>query len=109
MTRCGEGAALLLAIAVLLASGTARAVGVEERARTQCAACHGADGRCVSDDFPALAGQHADYLARALADYQHGARRNAIMQAQVTGLTADEITALAEHFARLPGPLRVRR
>ncbi len=55
-----------------LAAGKAKAAEV-------CAACHGADGNSASPDFPKLAGQHRDYLEKALRDYKSGARKNPIM------------------------------
>ena len=44
-----------------------------------CVACHGKDGVGITGDYPTLAGQHADYLARALLEYQRGDRKNAVM------------------------------
>ena len=42
-----------------------------------CAACHGPDGNHpTTPDFPRLAGQHPDYLLKALHDYKSGARKN---------------------------------
>ena len=34
-----------------------------------CAACHGPDGNSPAPTFPKLAGQHAVYLAKQLAEY----------------------------------------
>ncbi len=42
-----------------------------------CSACHGANGVGLMGEYPTLAGQHADYLARALVEYQKGDRKNA--------------------------------
>ena len=53
---------------------------VKEKAAT-CAACHGADGNAdtpAQSLYPRLAGQYHDYLARALHEYKHGERKNAI-------------------------------
>jgi len=52
-----------------LAAGAAKAKEV-------CAACHGADGNSTDVNNPRLAGQHADYLAKALRDYKSGERAN---------------------------------
>ena len=85
------------AIVLLLASaGIAHAGDPEagkEKSRT-CAACHGADGNSPTADFPRLAGQHYDYLVKALRDYKSGARKNAIMAPQVANLNA-RIKAMA--------------
>ena len=42
----------------------------------KCFICHGADGESSSPVFPRLAGQHAAYVARQLADYQSGKRKS---------------------------------
>ncbi len=51
----------------------------QAKAKEVCAACHGADGNSQLPDYPKLAGQHSDYLAKALRDYKSGARKNPIM------------------------------
>ena len=68
-----------------------------------CTACHGKDGRGTMDEYPDLAGQHADYLAQALNDYRLGKRKSAIMQPFVQQLTRDDIEALASYFSKQPG------
>jgi cytochrome c553 len=35
-----------------------------------CAACHGVDGNSLSPDWPNLAGQHATYTSKQLADFK---------------------------------------
>jgi len=73
-----------------------------------CAACHGPDFNTpISPDIPRLAGQHADYLARALADYKSGARKNAVMGGQVTALSPQDIQDLAAYIQSLSGKLKV--
>ena len=44
-----------------------------------CAACHGADGNAGSPEYPRLAGQHPEYLAKQLHEFKSGKRTNAIM------------------------------
>ena len=44
-----------------------------------CAACHGADGNAGSPEYPRLAGQHPEYLAKQLHEFKSGKRANAIM------------------------------
>ena len=56
-----------------------------------CAACHGADGNSVNPEWPSLAGQHADYLARALQQYRSGERSGNVMAAFATGLSDADI------------------
>lgn len=73
-----------------------------------CAACHGQKGESVSPTFPVLAGQHVDYLERALLDYKAGHRKNPIMGPQVENLSKTDIEDLAAYFASQKG-LYVKR
>lgn len=67
-----------------------------------CAACHIADGGGVPfAGYPALSGQYAGYVAKALADYASGAREHAIMNDIAARLTEDDIKALAEYISGL--------
>jgi cytochrome c553 len=91
--------------AVLFASAAVMASEPEagrEKSRV-CAACHGPDGNSQSPEFPRLAGQHADYLARALGDYQSGARKNPIMAPQAAKLSKRDIADLAAYFSQQHG------
>ena len=102
---------LILALACLstqaLAAGDADSGKLKSQA---CAACHGPDGNGpTSPDFPRLAGQHYDYLLKALRDYKSGARRNPIMGAQVGGLGPQDMADLAAFYSRQKGSLRVLR
>jgi len=75
-----------------------------------CKACHGADGNApTGPDFPRLAGQHYDYLLKALKDYRSVARKNPIMGAQVGGLSTQDMADLAAYFASQKGALHVIR
>lgn len=89
----------------LLAGGFANAANPaagKEKAKT-CAACHGPDGNSAAPDFPRLAGQHYDYLVKALSDYKSGERKNAIMAPQAANLSKRDIEDLAAYFAQQPG------
>ncbi len=73
-----------------------------------CASCHGADlNTPTSADIPRLAGQYADYVARALTDYKSGARNNAVMSGQAAKLSAQDIQDLAAYISGLNGKLKV--
>ena len=77
-----------------------------KKAQEVCAACHGPEGNSATADFPRLAGQYADYLAKALRDYKAGVRKNAIMGAMAQPLTAQDIENMAAYYAAQPGPLK---
>lgn len=90
---------------VLLAGGVAQAANPaagKEKSKT-CAACHGPDGNSAAPDFPRLAGQHYDYLVKALSDYKAGERKNAIMAPQAANLSKRDIEDLAAYFSRQNG------
>lgn len=65
-----------------------------------CVACHGADGVGPVGQYPTLAGQHADYLARTLLDYKNGARKNPVMAGFVTDLSDADIRELAAYYSK---------
>ena len=68
-----------------------------------CAACHGPDGNSQSKDFPKIAGQHYDYLVKALKDYKSGARKNAIMAPTAANLSLRDIEDLAAFYSSQKG------
>ncbi len=68
-----------------------------------CAACHGAEGIAISDDFPNIAGQYKSYLLYSLKGYRSGERNNAIMQSFVKDLTDEELENLAEYYSSFEG------
>lgn len=78
------------------------------KAKSQiCQACHGADGNGIGDpQYPLIAGQYADYLAKSLRDYKSGVRDNAIMQGFASTLSEEDIVNLAAFFASQPTRLR---
>lgn len=88
-----------LAALPLQAADPARA---EEIVQGKCFICHGADGESASPAFPRLAGQHAGYLARQLADYKSGKRKSSTMQPMVEDLSADDFKLLGAYFEKRP-------
>jgi cytochrome c553 len=75
-----------------------------------CAACHGPDGnQPLQADYPRLAGQHYDYLFKALRDYKSGTRKNAVMAGMVGNLSAQDMQDLAAFFSKQTGTLHVKR
>ena len=99
----------LMAVASQLAYAGGNAGAGADKSKP-CAACHGADFNTpISPDIPRLAGQHADYLAQALADYKSGARKNPIMGGQAAALSAQDIQDVAAYFDSLSGSLKVIR
>ncbi|QBE64434.1 c-type cytochrome [Pseudoduganella lutea] len=110
----------LLAVACLIASATASAVGGNINngkalaEKYACATCHGKDYNSPIDpSYPKLAGQHKDYLAHALVAYKRGdgpnGRNNPIMGGLVKPLSNKDIADLAAYFHSLPGNMVVKR
>ena len=64
-----------------------------------CLACHGTNGVGITADYPTIAGQHKDYIERALHDYQKGGRKNPIMAGMAATLTPEDIEALATYYS----------
>ena len=71
------------------------------QAATLCTSCHGQDGIAVAPMYPSLAGQHEDYLVRAIEEYRKGGRKNAIMKGFAAGLKDDDIALIAHYFSAL--------
>jgi len=72
-----------------------------------CAACHGPDGnKTIDPQYPRIAGQYADYIAKALHEYKSGARKNAIMAGFATTLSDQDIEDLSAYFAAQDGELK---
>lgn len=70
----------------------------EEIVSGRCFLCHGLEGESASAVFPRLAGQHADYVARQLADFKSGKRKSDTMKPQAEELTPAEMKALGAFF-----------
>lgn len=72
-------------------------------AATICVSCHGAAGADVVPAPPTLAGQHQDYLERALSQYKDGARSGNVMTAFAASLSDADIRMLAGLYAAQDG------
>ncbi len=69
-----------------------------------CTSCHGADGVAIAPTYPSLAGQHPDYLVRAIDEYRKGGRKNLIMKQFAGNLKDEDIAVIAAYFSKLrPG------
>ncbi len=104
----------IAAIAAFAASPAAWAKGSAEAGKAKaaqvCAACHGADGNKPSaPDQPILAGQHYDYLVKALSDYKSGKRANPIMKGFAATLSKKDMEDLAAWFSSQESNLRSQR
>ena len=107
--------AVFAGLVLIAAAGTGAVYGADAeagkaKAATVCIACHGADGNKPSaPDQPILAGQHYDYLVRALSDYKIGRRTNPIMKGFAGQLSKQDIEALAAWFSSQQSSLHDQR
>jgi cytochrome c553 len=79
--------------------------GAAPPAASVCVACHGVDGVGVAPNYPTLAGQHEDYLERALQEYKKGGRKNPVMKGFAANLKEEDIAVIARYFAAQAPPL----
>jgi cytochrome c553 len=64
-----------------------------------CAACHGVDGNSVTADWPSLAGQHPEYIARQLKAFKTGERKSVTMMPFAQMLSDQDVADVAAYFA----------
>lgn len=96
--------AFTLTFCIVSSSVMADNIGSPEIIKT-CTSCHGTNGNSLNAEFPVLAGQNTEYLARQLSDFKSGQRENAIMQRVAATLTQSEISSLADYYSRqIPAP-----
>ncbi len=107
----------VLALGGLLAAGLAQAIepATEDKAgdakageakSAVCAACHGMDGNAGTSQYPKLAGQHENYIARQLELFKTNKRQNPIMLGFATPLSQQDMHDIGAFFATkhtLPG------
>jgi len=78
--------------------------GTPPQAATLCVSCHGQDGVAIAPMYPSLAGQHEDYIVRALDEYRKGGRKNPIMKGFAATLKDEDIQAIAQYFSHEQTP-----
>lgn len=81
----------------------------EQTATTVCAGCHGADGNSPIPVNPNLAGQHPEYIAKQLAEFKSGERKNPIMVGMAAMLSPEDMKNVAAWFnLKTPKPGEVK-
>jgi len=80
-------------------TATGKPHGTVPQAAALCTSCHGQDGVSIAPMYPSLAGQHEDYLVRAIDEYQKGGRKNPIMKGFAASLKDEDIEAIARYFS----------
>ena len=96
--------ALISVLALFAIACTAQAAGDAEAGKTKaqvCFSCHGVNGDSTNPAWPKLAGQHASYIAKQLADFKAGTERNdPLMMGQVMALSPQDMEDLGAFFAK---------
>jgi len=87
-------------------SGSGKAQGTVPKAAMVCVSCHGQDGVAIAPMYSSLAGQHQDYLVRALEEYQNGGRKNPVMKGLAASLKPADIAEIAAYFSALTPALK---
>lgn len=78
------------------------ASGEKPSAVAVCTGCHGENGIGVSDELPALGGQHERYLRHRLKHFSRANSGSEIMPVIVSSLTEAQLGEVAAYFAGLP-------
>lgn len=79
-----------------------------QRKAAACFACHGPAGNSVvlpapADQWPKLAGQLPEYIAKQLQDFKAGRRSNQQMSPQAQNVNDADINDIAAYFAKQSG------
>ncbi len=83
----------------------AKPVGTVPAPAQLCTSCHGANGVGITPQYPTLAGQHPDYIVRALQEYKKGGRKNPIMGGMAATVKDEDMALIAEYFGQQTPPL----
>lgn len=77
--------------------------GIPGQGVPACSGCHGVHGE-GSEQFPRLAGQHADYLVKQLGVFQRTEERplGAVMRVVAHGLDARAMRDIADYLQQMP-------
>jgi cytochrome c553 len=65
-----------------------------------CTSCHGPNGVGITPQYPTLAGQHPDYIVRALEEYKKGGRKNPIMMGMAATVKDEDMAVIADYFSK---------
>jgi cytochrome c553 len=84
--------------------GTGRDIyehGIAAQGVPACSSCHGPDAHGLQD-FPRLAGQHAQYILKQLSSFQSNMRKVAIMHGVAQNLHLADMQAVAAYLEAQP-------
>lgn len=93
---------ILNIILLMTVSGMALAEGDAAAGKAKaaaCSACHGSNGVSTNPIYPNLAGQHLQYLVKAMKAYQSGERGDPTMKAMAAPLSDVDIVNLSAYYS----------
>jgi cytochrome c553 len=67
-----------------------------------CAACHGTDGRSVTNDVAGLAGLPREHIVSQMRAFRDGTRPATVMHQIAKGYSDQQIELMADYFSRRP-------
>ena len=88
---------------VSIAEAAGDVVAGEKIVTGVCAACHGIDGNSVITTNPKLAQQHPEYIAKQLANFKAGERKNPVMSGIAATLSPEDMANVAAYFGGQKG------
>jgi len=91
--------AVVTSILVLSMNTQAGDAAAGKAKSANCNSCHGMNGKSSNPNNPNLAGQKESYLIKAIKDYKTGARKDAMMNTMVSGLSDADIEDLAAFYS----------
>lgn len=103
MIKLQSAIASMLLVAVPVALQAAGSAAEGQNKSTTCQACHGENGIATQTIYPNLAGQHQNYLEKAMRDYRGGQRTNPIMSGFAASLTDSDIADISAWYASQKG------
>ncbi|SET23872.1 c-type cytochrome [Thalassotalea agarivorans] len=93
---------LLLGLGAIASANAAEGnVDAGKTKAATCAACHGQNGIGIADNYPNLAGQHAEYIVKQLKAFKDGSRGDAVMAPMAMPLSDQDMADLGAYFASL--------
>jgi cytochrome c553 len=95
---------LLIAAALAAAplAATAQDSPAARSLAATCAACHGTDGRSVTQEVVGLAGLPRDHVVAQMRAFRDGSRPATVMHQIAKGYSDQQIELIADYFARRP-------
>ncbi len=92
---------IITGLALLPAETWAADSQAGQQRATTCFACHGVDGVSQNPNYPSLAGQSAEYLAKQLNAFRNGNRNDPVMSPMAQSLNDADVDNVAAYFASL--------